>query len=80
MVQNRKRMVNALAIADSELINHAAWVDGPPVRVSPANKAKKRCNNMKTGAPGEWPTSSLYAQDRNSPQSQKLTVGSIVIR
>ena len=40
----------------------------------------KRLVPEESGAPGEWPTSSLKAQERNSPQSQKETVGSIVIR
>ena len=39
---------------------------------------RKRANNMKNGAPGGWPTSSLYAEAMNSPQSQKLAVGSTV--
>ncbi len=30
---------------------------------------------MKKGAPGGWPTSNLYAEEINSPQSQKLAVG-----
>ena len=33
---------------------------------------------MKKGAPGGWPTCSLYAVAMNSPQSQKLAVGSMV--
>ncbi len=37
-------------------------------------------NNWKSGAPGGWPTSSLYAVAIYSPQSQKLTVCSIVER
>ena len=35
---------------------------------------------MKKGAPGGCPTSSLKEDVINSPQSQKLAVGSIVIR
>ena len=33
-----------------------------------------------TGFPGGWPTSSLYEDAMNSPQSQKDAVGSIVER
>jgi len=36
--------------------------------------------NIKNGAPGGCPTSSLKAEEMNSPQSQKLAVGSIVIK
>ena len=35
---------------------------------------------MKIGAPGGCPTSSLKADVMNSPQSQKLAVGSMVTR
>jgi hypothetical protein len=35
-------------------------------------------SNKKVGAPGGCPTSSLYEQEINSPQSQKLAVGSEV--
>src|SRR5690554_7689649 len=34
--------------------------------------------NMKKGAPGGCPTSNLYDAEINSPQSQKLVVGSRV--
>ena len=47
---------------------------------SEANCVNKLAVNMKKGAPGGWPTSNLYAEEINSPQSQKLAVGSIVIR
>jgi len=74
MDQNKKRMVRALNNADMVLIM-AATFSGPPAKL-----AKKRPNNMKKGAPGGWPTSSLYAVEINSPQSQKLAVGSMVKR
>ncbi len=46
-----------------------------------AGKAMKAlANNMKKGAPGGCPTSNLYAEAMNSPQSQKLAVGSTVSR
>jgi hypothetical protein len=35
---------------------------------------------MNKGAPGGWPTCNLKALEINSPQSHKLTVGSIVNR
>ncbi len=35
-------------------------------------------SSRKVGAPGGWPTSSLYEQEINSPQSQKLAVDSDV--
>jgi len=34
---------------------------------------------MKNGAPGGWPTINLLAVAINSPQSQKLAVGSTVL-
>ena len=40
---------------------------------------KKRPIITKRGAPGGWGIWSLYALETNSPQSQKLPVGSIVI-
>ena len=42
---------------------------------SEANCVNKLAVNMKKGAPGGWPTSNLYAEEINSPQSQKLAVG-----
>ena len=41
---------------------------------------KNRAISWNTGFPGGWPTSSLYEDAMNSPQSQKEAVGSIVIR
>jgi hypothetical protein len=43
-----------------------------------ANIVKKRATSWKTGFPGGCPTSSLYDDAINSPQSQKLVVGSMV--
>ncbi len=72
MVQKRNKIVNALAKADIELTIFAAFSAPPP------NKMKNRPSNIKNGAPGGWPTSNLKDVVMNSPQSQKLTVGSIV--
>ena len=44
------------------------------------NRVKRRAISWKTGFPGGWPTSSLYDEAMNSPQSQKEAVGSIVRR
>ena len=71
MVQNKNMMVKALANADIELTSLAASV-GPPKRV------KNRPIIIKSGAPGGCPTSNLNDVVINSPQSQKLTVGSMV--
>src|SRR5690606_16995252 len=70
--QNRNMIVNALARADIAFMV-SATLDG-----SPANNVEKRPSNKKKGAPGGCPTSSLYAEEINSPQSQKLVVGSMV--
>ena len=72
MVQNKNKMVNALSSADKELTIMDTLV------VSAANIVKIRPVNIKKGAPGGWPTSILKAVEINSPQSQKLAVGSIV--
>ena len=73
MLQKRNKMVNELLRAESELAKTAA-VSGV------AKIIKKRARSMKKGAPGGWPTSSLNAEAMNSPQSQKLAVGSMVDR
>jgi hypothetical protein len=44
------------------------------------NIVKKRANSWNTGFPGGCPTSSLYDDAINSPQSQKDADGSIVER
>jgi hypothetical protein len=72
MVQNRKRMVKALTSADMEFTITAAFFGFPPRMV------KNFPTIIKNGAPGGWPTSSLYDVVINSPQSQKLAVGSMV--
>ena len=71
MVQNKNRIVNELLSTDNPLAANAA-VSGP------MGIMNNRANSMKNGAPGGCPTSSLYAEAMNSPQSQKLAVGSTV--
>ena len=44
------------------------------------NRVKNRAINWKTGFPGGCPTSSLYEDAMNSPQSQNDADGSIVRR
>ena len=44
------------------------------------NIVKNRANSWNTGFPGGCPTSSLYDEAMNSPQSQKEAVGSMVRR
>ena len=73
MLQNRNRIVNELLNAESIFAASAA-VSGE------AKIMNDLANNMKRGAPGGCPTSSLYADAINSPQSQKLDVGSTVSR
>ena len=46
----------------------------------PVNIVKNLAIIWKTGFPGGWPTSSLYDEAINSPQSQNDAVGSIVER
>ena len=75
MVQNRKRMVKALASADNTFIVFAT-----ASTLLPANRVKNLPRIMKNGAPGGCPTSNLKAVAINSPQSQKEAVGSIVRR
>lgn len=43
-------------------------------------RVKMRANSWKVGFPGGCPTSSLYDDAMNSPQSQKDAVGSMVLR
>ena len=75
IVQNRKRIVNALAKADMEFTIAATFATLPP-----AKRVKNLPIIIKTGFPGGCPTSSLKQEATNSPQSQRLAVGSIVIR
>ena len=44
------------------------------------NMVKNRAISWNTGFPGGCPTSSLYDDAMNSPQSQKEAVGSMVSR
>ena len=44
------------------------------------NMAKSLAKSWKVGFPGGWPTSSLYEEAMNSPQSQKDAEGSMVAR
>ncbi len=46
----------------------------------PVNMVKNLAMSWNTGFPGGCPTSSLYDDAMNSPQSQKEAVGSIVER
>ena len=73
MLQNKNRIENELLKADRALAAYAA-VSGEEKTINDL------ANNMKRGAPGGCPTSSLYADAINSPQSQKLDVGSTVSR
>ena len=67
------RIVNPLASADMEFISTAAFS-------APPNSVKNLPKSMKIGAPGGCPISSLNDVVMNSPQSQKLVVGSMVIK
>ncbi len=71
MVQNRNRMVKALASADM-MFTITAAPEGP------LKSVKIRPTIINSGAPGGCPTSNLYEVVINSPQSQKLAVGSMV--
>jgi hypothetical protein len=75
MVQNRNIIANPLQSAEKVLIVMAT------LEVSlPANNEAILPIIRNKGAPGGWPTCSLNAARMNSPQSQKLTVGSRVNR
>lgn len=73
MVQNKNNMVKALTNAVKIFINTAADCGLP-------KSVKNLPKSIKNGAPGGCPTSSLYDMVINSPQSQKLAVGSMVIK
>ncbi len=75
MLQKRNSIVSALASPDMALIIMATFDTSPPAKL-----AKNLPSIMKKGAPGGCPTSSLKAVAMNSLQSQRLIVGSIVIR
>ena len=74
IVQNRNNMVSALNSAD------IAFTKTATLAGSDVSWVKALAVSIKKGAPGGCPTSSLYADVMNSPQSQKLVVGSIVIK
>src|SRR5690606_25391859 len=74
MVQNRKSMVAPL---DKALIKFTA--SAAVTGLSPNKMMKNLPNRTNKGAPGGWGICSLYAVDINSPVSQRLPVGSIVI-
>ena len=73
MVRYRKKIVRAEQMALIELTITAAF----EAEVNIVNNLAMIWN---TGFPGGWPTSSLYEDAMNSPQSQKDAVGSIVER
>ena len=72
MIINVKK-VKELEKADKRFI-HTATFSGA------AKKEKSLPKTINNGAPGGWPTSSLYAAVIYSPQSHKLTVDSRVNR
>ena len=71
MVQNRNRMVSELHRALRVLMATGTFS-------GETNALATRPIIMNSGAPGGWPTSNLLAVARNSPQSQKLAVRSMV--
>ena len=73
MVKYRKKMVRALRMAFMALTATAACA-------ASKGMVKKRAMSWNTGFPGGCPTSSLYDDAINSPQSQNDAVGSIVER
>ena len=74
MVQKSRRIVPALSRADIAL-TQIATVLGPEAKLM-----KNLAASMKIGLPGGCPTSNLLPWAINSPQSQKLAVGSMVRR
>ncbi|MCY1551993.1 hypothetical protein D9M68_883620 [compost metagenome] len=66
-------MVKALASTDTIFTRKATLETSEP-----ASREKIRPISRKNGAPAGWGTCSLKAQAINSPQSQKLAVGSAV--
>ena len=71
IVQKRKRMVKELQSDDMTFTIIAEFSGEEKI-------VKKRVIMRKSGAPGGWGTCNLYAVAINSPQSQKLVVGSIL--
>jgi hypothetical protein len=74
IVQKRKRMQKPEATPFIALI-----IIGT-LSTEGAKSEAMRASIIKSGAPGGWPTSSLYDVAINSLQSHKLVVGSIVIK
>ena len=73
MVRYRKNIVRAEQMALIAFTATAACMLS-------VNIVKNLANSWKTGFPGGCPTSSLYDDAINSPQSQNDAVGSMVIR
>jgi hypothetical protein len=73
MLQKRNIMVAAAARHDIMLTISATFSTLPK-----ENWVKKLASIIKSGAPGGCPTSILYDERINSPQSQKLAEGSVV--
>jgi hypothetical protein len=73
MVRYRKNIVSAEQIALRAFTATAAFSGLAKIE-------KNRAKSWKTGFPGGCPTSSLYEDAMNSPQSQNEAVGSIVRR
>ena len=73
IVRYSRKMVRAEQSALITFTAIAAWA--PSVKI-----VKNLANSWKTGFPGGCPTSSLYEEAMNSPQSQNDADGSIVIR
>lgn len=75
IVQYKNIIVRALAIPEKALTIMATFST-----LSPAKKEKNLAIIMNNGAPGGCPICNLYELAMNSPQSQRLTVGSRVER
>ena len=73
MVRYRKNIVSPEQSALIALMSTAACMLSPKM-------VKMRAISWNIGFPGGCPTSSLYDEAMNSPQSQKEAVGSIVSR
>ena len=73
MVKYSRKMVRALSTAFMAFTATAACC-------ASTGMVKKRAKSWNTGFPGGCPTSSLYDEAMNSPQSQKDAVGSMVDR
>ena len=73
MVRYRRNMVKA---EQSALITFTATA----ACEASVNMVKNLAISWNTGFPGGWPTSSLYEEAMNSPQSQNEALGSMVER